>query len=234
MCSEWIDLEAELRRRIPAEFLRATVATIVEANRLSDRAFEGMHPQWRRGAFGHMRREQLNQLLDPVARGFGARTRRALNGNNSSCHLEIEFSDLVLTASAVDSPGEFPEDADYRKTLARSSQASMFDKLGLEPEATGGAALYAVLTYSRTFDAKTFRPSFVTIGFPDQKNDHFVALVSLREFLDELASGTGPSADDLAENTDQESEKFPEEKTESDDLDLKFIGKRKPTKENQR
>ncbi|WP_338869365.1 hypothetical protein [Myxococcus stipitatus] len=173
--------------RVPVGFFLDTLRALRDANRIAAASLRELGADWRKGAFAHVRREWFNQLWGPVARKYGGRARAVLNGNFATKHLEVSLGGITFTSVAVQSPNEFPRDADYRKSLAGGSQLTMLARMGLEEEQPlAEAQLYAVFGYSSDVEEESGLPVFGHIGFPHHRKKKYVDIKSLHVLIREL------------------------------------------------
>lgn len=194
--SGWVRNPVEyMRAHVPDDFFRDTLIALRDANRIAAAYCRGLGPERRVGAFAHVRREYFNEYWMRVARKHGGRARSVLNSNNSTYHLEITYKGIVFTPVAVQSPGEFPRDADYRGTLAATSQLSLLSRMGMEEDRPDpDARLYAVFAYSSDVEEESGLPVFAHVGFPHHKKRKYVDTRSLFTLIVELGK---PSGDEM-------------------------------------
>jgi hypothetical protein len=224
-----------MRTHISDDFFRETLLALREANRIALAHCRALAPEWRVGALAHHRREYFNQLWGPVARRHGGKARAVLNGNNATNHLEVTLHGITFTPVAVQTPNEFPRDADYRNTLAAGNQLDMLGRLGLEEEQPAAdAQLYAVFGYSSDMDEESGLPLFAHVGFPHKQKRKYVGTRSLFPFINELGSHADgaqtPVRPPDAADTQSPSvaqppadTEFKEERTDEEDPPLHYI-----------
>ncbi|ATB45975.1 hypothetical protein MYMAC_001563 [Corallococcus macrosporus DSM 14697] len=173
--------------RVPAGFFLDTLRALRDANRIAAASLRGLEADWRKGAFAHVRREFFNQLWGPVARKYGGRARAVLNANFATKHLEVTLGGIKFTAVAVQSPNEFPREAEYRTSLAGGNQLSMLARMGMEEEQPlAEAQLYAVFGYSSDVEEESGLPVFAHVGFPHHRKKKYVDIKSLHQLIREL------------------------------------------------
>lgn len=244
MASRWELKPVEyMGARIPDDFFKETLLALRDANRIALARCRDLEPEWRVGTLAHLRREYFNKLWGPVARRHGGKARPVLNGNNATNHLEVTLHGIIFTPVAVQTPNEFPRDADYRNTLAAGNQLDMLAKLGLEEEQPAAEAqLYAVFGYSSDMDEESGLPLFAHVGFPHKRKKKYVDLRSLFSLIVELGNSandaqTPTPSPDVADTrllpTEQPSTaaEFKEERTDEEEPPLRYIadGAQKPT-----
>ncbi|MFP2956560.1 hypothetical protein ACLEPN_01695 [Myxococcus sp. 1LA] len=225
--------------RVPAGFFIDTLRALRDANRIASAHCRELEPEWRKGAFAHLRREFFNQLWGPVARRYGGRARPVLNGNFSTNHLEVVLHGITFTSVSVQWPNEFPRDADYRKSLAVGNQLSMLGRMGLEEEQPlAEAQLYAVFGYSSDVEEESGLPVFAHVGFPHHRKKKYVDIRSLFGLIRDLggpASSVGaepiPPTPGSSGSALPPGVEYEEERTE-EDPPLRIVGRDNKTANN--
>lgn len=122
-----------------------------------------------RDVYPHVRRGFIEDNLQSLASRHEMTSRSVPNAAGNCRYVELEYMGIVVTCSAVDSPGAFPRDAVFREQLARSSQIEMFEDEEPIPDDT---RLYTLLLHGG--EPLDEHPGFLNIGFPDR---------ACREFL---------------------------------------------------
>ena len=96
---------------------------------------------------GLCRRAKLEGFMRDAAQmeGISASVVRSQKSNWN--HTELRSGPVVLTASTVQAPCDIVEDAEFRRTLARSNQDVLWPEPGDQPPPD--APLYAILLHSK-------------------------------------------------------------------------------------
>lgn len=109
-----------------------------------------------------------------VLRFDGMSARPVPNGNGH--HTEVTAGRVVMTASAVPTPGALPRNAVFRKTLARSPQIS-FPFARIDPPHPDDP-LYAFLLHGPDLN-EPWRPAFLSVAFPNDRCDAYLGRIDL-------------------------------------------------------
>jgi hypothetical protein len=101
-----------------------------------------------------------------------------LNAIGNCYHTELRSGRIILTVSAVETPGVVVRDAEFRKTLSQNPQAEMFNQPEPPPE---DACLYAILLHGPLGGGMLSSPGFIQVAFPDQYCESYVDRFNLLE-----------------------------------------------------
>jgi hypothetical protein len=141
-------------------------------------------PIWRRGKFeGELR---------GLAKRIGFEGVALPNSRGTAYHSRVIAKPLVMTASAVATPTTMVRRAEFRETLARSPQISLFPD-----DENGGTALFGLYLHGPMIDEKA-RPlpvlGFARLAFPDRYCRSYVGYVDLLStYAPEMKAGYIPS-----------------------------------------
>lgn len=142
------ELENLTFRYMPERFFRAVLKAVFQAHSIAwSDCHAAFSPKEAENVLGYYRRGKLEQYLRDVAARFPqmkATVERAEQSNWN--HTEIQSGPVVLTENSVQTPCAPVEKAEFRLTLAESSQLSFWD----DPLRRKDAPLYAILLHSRS------------------------------------------------------------------------------------
>lgn len=97
------------------------------------------------------------------------------NKTKNAWHTRIRCGKVILTASAVESPGEIVRYADFRKTLAEN-QTDLFRDQNNQPDKEGH--YYAILLHG-PLDNDLSKPGFAEFGIPDMEFQQYLERINL-------------------------------------------------------
>jgi len=123
-----------------------------------------LYPILRRSMVERNLRARLNRYRETTST-------TELNAIGNCYHTELRSGRVVLTVSAVESPGEVVRDAVFRKTLSQNPQGHLFRKREAPPE---DARLYAILLHGPLGGGLLRSPAFIRIAFPDPDCEVYV------------------------------------------------------------
>lgn len=150
-------------------------------NYAGEEAFD-LYPNVRRAMFERNWRTRMTRYRD-------VQIEPTLNYGGNCHHTEMRRGAIVLTSSAVESPGTLVRHAIFRESLAQSSQLELFQEL-LKRPAKG--SLYAILLHGPT-GIMLREPQFIQVAFPANdlssyvENTHIDLLARLPAVREELS-----------------------------------------------
>jgi hypothetical protein len=144
---------------------------------------------------GLRRHRKLEGYLRDVAARFPQLTATVSKADNSNWnHTEVHGGPVILTENSVQTPCALVEKAEFRLTLARSSQLTLWE----EPRPTK-APLYALLLHSRSqWDTPDERqkwghlPGSAYLAFPAPDLERYVHEINLFEKFPEIVQAHMP------------------------------------------
>jgi hypothetical protein len=138
---------------VPAGVLAAMLRAVLQSYKdASSACYETMRPRQAKDASGPFRRNKIESELVGVGERFQQviSVEDNLYKRGTGNYVELTCGVVKMTESCVPSPKDFPRDADYRETLAESTQLV----LGFVPAETPGKYLYAILLHGVDGTAK--------------------------------------------------------------------------------
>jgi len=134
------------------------------------------------GAVGHLKRAILQDMLAFAAPQRGINATWEKNKNRSDDHVELARGRVRLTISAVEHPSITPQDALFRHTLAKDSQAAFIGEGWPvhERPIPNGTPLFGIITHGRLDGDDIYGlPGFLNISFPNDECTKYLAIISL-------------------------------------------------------
>jgi hypothetical protein len=180
------DLRQMVEGALSAEFLERAVKGLALANRETARYCSRFAAPERSGVFGHLERAHTQTSLREAARQTaGMEFRSRANEPKTAFYTVVRSAGVLLTSSAVQSPGQMPRAADYRNSIALNPQVSLFDFFEREVSAPTSAAnddgsVFGIITHSRN---NKFELVDVRIVVPDSGNTYSLCTIHLGELL---------------------------------------------------
>jgi hypothetical protein len=171
---------------VPGTFLTETVRCLLRSYRFAQDACTQYDSPEAHDVFSHVRRAHFQgdwrRTAQPFDRLHAAAVR---NKSKNAYHTRVTAGRVILTESAVCSPGDVPRSAHFRKTYARRAQTA-FPWQGIESKPAPDAPLYALLIHGPTRAGRVAVPEFAFIGFPTPECDDYVSRIDLRHVLDRV------------------------------------------------
>jgi hypothetical protein len=93
------------------------------------------------------------------------------NAIGNCFHTELRLDRVIITVSAVESPGDIVREAVFRKGLAQDNQLNLFFEAEPPPE---DASLYAIVLHGPAAAGLLPSPGFIRIAFPARDCDKYV------------------------------------------------------------
>lgn len=198
------DLEAFTYRHMPESFFRAALKGVFQAHEVARKdcraAFADTEAE---NVLGYYRRGKLEGYLRDIAARFPNLTATVSKAENSNWnHTEVHAGPVILTENSVQTPCAPVEKAEFRLTLARSSQMTLWDEP--RPE---DAPLYVLLLHSRSkWDTPAARqrwghlPESAYLAFPSPDLNSYVHEINLfKKFPDVVLDHLPAEWDDDAQ-----------------------------------
>jgi hypothetical protein len=144
------DLETMLFENAPSQLFERCLKAIFAAHKLAhDECGTGYERTEAENLIPYMRRAKVEGLIRAAAGMVRGVTTSVVKSTNSNWnHTEIRSGCVVVTASAVQTPCALVDPAEFRTTLARSSQGVLWPEFDDEPEPD--AVLYAMLLHGKS------------------------------------------------------------------------------------
>jgi hypothetical protein len=178
------ELEQMTFQYLPEAFFKRALKAVFLAHRLSweecSSAFaipeaENVQPYHKRG--------KLEGYLRDIAESFPGVSSRVVRAEQSNWfHTEVMAGPVILTENAVPTPCALVEKADFRVTLAKSAQGTLFPDERVTPD----SPLYLLLLHSKSRweteeEQRKYRhlPGSAYIAYPAPKLDHYVHDIDL-------------------------------------------------------
>lgn len=161
---KWENLESLYQRELPREVIHAFVMPLPIVYRSAYDFAYSMCDEPRVGDVSpYIRRAMVEEHLWKTGNRFHKLdAENSLNVARNCHHVEIRSPSIVLTANAVDSPGQMVRDARFRNTLARSNQYVLLPEL---EEPLDGDYFFAMLLHGPDLEDAS-RVAFVELAFP--------------------------------------------------------------------
>lgn len=142
-------LEAITFQHMPPRFLERLLRAVFAAHRVAAEECEAnFRAPEAENILGFYRRGKLEGFMRDAAAMEGIEAHVVRSNNSPWNHTELRSGRVVMTASSVQTPCDLVEEADFRLTLARSSQGFLWPEPGDEPEAD--CPLYVLLLHSKS------------------------------------------------------------------------------------
>lgn len=179
---------------MPEAFFRGALQAVFQAHDVARKdclaAFAGTEAQ---NVVGYYRRGKLEGYLRDVAGlhpGLTTTVSKAVNSGWN--HTEVIAGPVVLTENSVQSPCAMVEKAEFRLTLAESSQLSLWE----EPRSED-ASLYALLLHSKYSGPESRKfghlPGSAYLAFPAKDLESYVHEIDLFERYPDIVRAHLPS-----------------------------------------
>lgn len=180
---------------LPERFRVLSAKAIVLANRRAGSYCACLPGPERRDLFGHIERAHVQAEIRRAAKATtGMRYKVCQNSAGTSSFTVVRAGRVVLTASAVQSPGQMPREAEFRTNLALSPQITLSELLEPEPVRSDELTpIYGLITHARGAEQKV---SDVRIVIPDETARVALCTLSLKT---ELEEAMGSDMGDVAE-----------------------------------
>ena len=182
--------------QVPTEVLAAVLRAILQSYKdASSACYETMRPRQAKDASGPFRRNKIESELVGVGERFQhvIAVEDNLYKHGTGNYIELTCGVVKMTESCVANPKDFPRDANYRDTLAESTQLL----LEFVPKEAPGKYLYAILLHGVDGTAKRRSgcrfaqvrfPLSRFVGYTEDRIDLFVLFPSIvAEFSDKIA-----------------------------------------------
>lgn len=127
----------------------------------------------------HFRRARFEQEMRGIARQHGLTGISQLNRRRTSFHTRVTANDMVLTASAVATPRTIVRHAEFRETLARDSQMTLWNDPGPE-----GSAYYSLYIHGPLVTPQGHslpKLGFAHLVFPNRFLTSYIGRIDLLE-----------------------------------------------------
>jgi hypothetical protein len=179
-----LELERFTYRHLSEDFWKRALQAVFTAYRVSwDECASGFAETEARNVQPYYKRGKLEGYLRDVAAMFPGVTTEVIRADQSGWfHTEVRSGPVVLTENSVPTPCALMEKAEFRLTLARSSQGVLFE----DERLTEGPALYVLLLHSRSVwqEPESYRkyrhlPGSAYIAFPSPTLDHYIHEINL-------------------------------------------------------
>ena len=191
------ELEQFAFLHLPPEFWKRALQSVFQAHNVSWQdcgsnfaatEAENVQPYYKRG--------KLEGYLRDVAALFPGITTQVIRAEQSNWfHTEVRAGPLVLTENSVPTPCALVEKADFRLTLARDAQGTLFPDERLTDE----SPLYVLLLHSKSRwdDPSDYRehrhlPGSAYIAFPSADLKHYLHEINLFEMFPEVVAAHTP------------------------------------------
>jgi hypothetical protein len=191
------ELEQLTFRYFPPDFWKRVLQSVFQAHTLSwqdcsanfaGTEAENVQPYYKRG--------KLEGYLRDVAAMFPGMTTQVVRAEQSNWyHTEVHAGPIVLTENSVPTPCALIEKADFRLTLARDAQGTLFPDERLAAD----SPLYVLLLHSKSRwddpgDRRTYRhlPGSAYIAIPSVDLTHYLHEISLFERFPEVVAAHIP------------------------------------------
>lgn len=185
-----LDLKQLLRDSFPEEFLRGTVDVLYAAYRGAvTECRERYTVEVAHDVRGHVQRATFEQAWRELAAQTSDVSARVLrNPRGTSFFTEVRSGRVVLTASAVTSPGAVPRDARFRKNRAFGNQGVL---IGENPAPSDDDEVFAVLLHG---PAERFPGilSFAGMAVPSPDFDAYLGHLDLFEVCPDVVRKNTP------------------------------------------
>lgn len=153
MHSSLTGLAASVDSSLTQDFLRGALRGLARANREANRYCAQFEKPERVDLFGHLERALFERNLKKAANDSGLVSKSRKNAASTSHYVQVECGTLIITASAVELPGDLPRNANFRNSLAKAGQTSLLRLMGEAPEIGDGIdCIYAILTHCTSRD----------------------------------------------------------------------------------
>lgn len=124
----------------------------------------------------HYRRAMFESEWRKIAKEFPeVRASFKTNKTKNAWHTRIKCGKVILTVSAVESPGEMVRYADFRKTLAER-QTDLFRAVNCDDNEDG--CYYAILLHGHMGNDLS-KPGFAEFGVPDNECQGYLERINL-------------------------------------------------------
>jgi len=145
----------------------------------------------------YFRRARIEDGIKPIAERYDRiKVKTERNDANNCSHNVITCDRIVLTLSLVNSPNELIRSANFRHTLAKSSQLELFD----DDNKCSGDFYYGIILHGAP-EPDTKFPSFVRLVFPSKSCTRYVESIDLLKFCNfdasKYSSGLEEVIDDM-------------------------------------
>lgn len=177
------DLETLFYQHLPLSFVERILRAVFMAHRVAwDECHASFAETEARNVLGYYRRGKLEGYIRDTAVAFPGVDAVVERAEGSSWnHTEVRSGPVVLTENSVQTPCALVDKAEFRLTLARSMQLSIFDDPAPEE-----APFYALLLHSRSkWEAEDERrdyghlPGSAYIAFPARALDSYLHEINL-------------------------------------------------------
>lgn len=126
----------------------------------------------------HVRRAKFERDMRLLATQFGLTGLAQRNLRKTSFHTRITAGSMILTASAVATPKTVVRHAEFRQTLARDSQLTLWS----DPDENAGAAYYSLYIHGPLVTPQGLslpKLGFAHLVFPDRFLTKYIGRVDL-------------------------------------------------------
>lgn len=192
------EIEALTFQHMPKSFFKAILKGTFQAHAVARRDCRSAFAETEaENVQGYYRRGKLEGYLRDAAARFPTLSTTVSKADNSNWnHTEVHGGPVILTENSVQAPCALVEKAEFRLTLARSSQLTLWEE---EPR-SGDAPLFVLLLHSRSRWAtpdETQRwghlPGSAYLAFPSPDLDSYVHSINLFEMFPAVVQEHVPS-----------------------------------------